>query len=114
MQEREEIVVQQLSEYAALTAVASPTHHTRHLTATPSRHRYRKKLTPQQLKLLLAKTESHKPLFLLTVCEELRLQVRARMRAGELAGGHPGSLVAVRCRRGNWRNTARLALVLTT
>lgn len=52
MEEREEIVVQQLSEY-------------------------RKKLTPTQLQLLLEKAESHKPLFLLTCCEELRLQVRA-------------------------------------
>ena len=51
MGEREEIVVQQLSEY-------------------------RKKLTPQQLSLLMAKPESHKPLFLLTVCEELRLQAQ--------------------------------------
>jgi hypothetical protein len=33
---------------------------------------YRKNLTPEQLELLLDKTESSKPLYLLTCCEELR------------------------------------------
>jgi hypothetical protein len=49
--ECEEIVVQQLREY-------------------------RKRLTREQLELLLAKTESNKPLYLLTCCEELRLQAQ--------------------------------------
>lgn len=49
--ERTEIVVRQLSEY-------------------------RKKLTSQQMRLLLDKKESSKPLFLLTACEELRLQAQ--------------------------------------
>ena len=45
--ECEEIVVQQLREY-------------------------RKRLTREQLELLLGKTEANKPLYLLTCCEELR------------------------------------------
>ena len=49
--ERTEIVVRQLSEY-------------------------RKKLTGAQMRLLLDKKESSKPLFLLTACEELRLQAQ--------------------------------------
>lgn len=52
--EREEIVRQQLTEY-------------------------RKKLTRGQLALLLDKKESAKPLFLLTACEELRLQAQYGM-----------------------------------
>jgi hypothetical protein len=37
---------------------------------------YRKRLTNEQLDLLLEKTESSKPLFLLTCCEELRCVAR--------------------------------------
>ncbi len=37
---------------------------------------YRKKLTPAQMNLLLTKAESGKPLFLITSCEELRLQAQ--------------------------------------
>eukprot|EP01138_Halocafeteria_seosinensis_P010237 gb/GECG01010455.1/.p1 GENE.gb/GECG01010455.1/~~gb/GECG01010455.1/.p1 ORF type:complete len:2817 (+),score=410.58 gb/GECG01010455.1/:1-8451(+) len=37
---------------------------------------YRKKLLPTQMNLLMEKSESHKPLYLLTVCEELRLQAQ--------------------------------------
>jgi hypothetical protein len=37
---------------------------------------YRKKLTKDQMRLLLDKKESAKPLFLLTACEELRLQAQ--------------------------------------
>ena len=37
---------------------------------------YRKKLLPNQMNLLMEKTESSKPLYLLTVCEELRLQAQ--------------------------------------
>jgi len=52
--ERTEIVVRQLSEY-------------------------RKKLTKERMRLLLDKKESAKPLFLLTACEELRLQAQYGM-----------------------------------
>ena len=41
---------------------------------------YRKKLNAVQLAILMAKDESTLPLYLLTVCEELRLQARARAR----------------------------------
>jgi len=37
---------------------------------------YRKKLLPYQLDLVLAKQDSFKPLYLLTLCEELRLQAQ--------------------------------------
>lgn len=37
---------------------------------------YRKKLTVPQMDLLLSKAESGKPLFLITSCEELRLQAQ--------------------------------------
>ena len=37
---------------------------------------YRKRLTPGQSELLLAKQEAYKPLFLITSCEELRLQAQ--------------------------------------
>jgi hypothetical protein len=41
---------------------------------------YRKRLTNEQLDLLLEKTESSKPLFLLTCCEELRCVSLARVQ----------------------------------
>lgn len=37
---------------------------------------YRKRVTEQQLEAILSKTDSHKPLYLLTCCEELRLQAQ--------------------------------------
>lgn len=42
---------------------------------------YRKKLTEPQLESLLHKAESYKPLYLLTSCEELRLQVGVTLAA---------------------------------
>lgn len=78
---------------------------------------YRKKLTSEQMELLLKKPDSHKPLFLLTVCEELRLQAQYGLmgtgvndKIAELPGDIAALLDVVLDRVENdlavWANTA--------
>lgn len=46
------------------------------LLVTQQLVRYRKKLLPTQMELLLSKTEAMRPLYAITACEELRLQAQ--------------------------------------
>jgi telomerase protein component 1 len=75
---------------------------------------YRKKLTREQLRLLLDKKESSKPLFLLTACEELRLQAQYGSagqgvddKIRELPGEVPALLVS--CADGRPASAAELS-----
>jgi len=47
---------------------------------------FRKKLTPEQLHLLLAKAHAGSPLYLMTCCEELRLQAQCVVVCGDGLG----------------------------